>query len=252
MAACKRCGLERTENTIACQGCGQPFPSPSLRAAKASLILGLLSIPLLCAMGLGALSGVLAVFFGILALVRAARTPSVESGRASAVWGILLGGSCAVLPVLLSWPALHASRVRENENATITEIRSVLEAELKYSAVNADLYDKLECLATPSRCIPGYDASKPSFLDAELAAATVKHGYTRTFHGVPAPSDRPKGTSPSSLEAYAYVAMPASPGSTGERSFCGDQSGRVCSMEDGASPPLTPNGECAPSCHDLR
>jgi hypothetical protein len=252
MPTCKRCGFESAEVTLACQSCGQPFSAPDLRASRWSLMLGLASYPLLIVFGIGACAGLLAVAYGIVALVRARRAPAALGGRRSAVAGILLGGSCVALATVLVLPALIASRTQANEVATIGDIRTILQAEVQYSNVNGDSYDTLECLAAPARCIPGYDKAKPAFLPADLAAAHTKNGYLRTFHAGPASKGpRSKEMSPSSIATYAYVAVPASPGSTGVRSFCGDGSGRVCAMRDGSMPAVA-DGVCADSCPDLK
>jgi hypothetical protein len=227
------------------------LPAPKLGAAKASLVLGVASYPLLCAFGLGAFTALLAMALGILALVRAARAHSRE-GRGAAIGGILLGASCIGLVTVLTLPNLMASRMSANEAAAIGDIRTVIMAEVEYSKANGELYDTLECLAAPARCIPGFEATRPGFLAPELATARVKMGYTRTFHAGPAPEGgRPKGVSPTSMTSYAYVALPASPLSSGVRSFCGDVTGRLCANTDGSTPVVV-GGQCAPSCPDLR
>jgi hypothetical protein len=210
------------------------------------LVLGAVSVPLLCAYGLGAITGFLAVVLGLVALGRS------REGRGAAIGGIVLGGACAGLVALLTYPQVAASRLAHNQGAAITDVRSVIQAELEYSKVNGDHYDTLECLAAPARCIPGYDPAKPAFLAADLASARVKLGYVRTFHAGPAPeAGRGKGVSPTSMTAYAYVATPESPGSSGRLAFCGDVSGRVCATADGSTPAVV-DGLCAASCPDLR
>lgn len=215
------------------------------------MILGLLSYPLLCLFGVGFFTAALSLVLGIVALSRAMRTPSREGWRAAAS-GMVLGASCIGLVAFLTLPNLLASRVAASEAATTGDIRAVITAEVEYSKINGDLYDTLECVAWPARCIPGLDAMRPGFLAAELATARVKAGYARTFHAGPAPEGgRPRGVSPTSMTSYAYVAVPASPGTTGGRSFCGDVSGRVCANPDGSTPAVV-GGQCAPSCPDLR
>jgi hypothetical protein len=254
MPTCKRCGFETVEQRIACPECGQPFPPPGMGLARLSLVLGFLSYPLLCAFGLGFIAALFAVVFGIFALARAARTPALREGNKSAIGGIALGSVCIGGAVLLALPGMLASRVSHNEAAAIVDTRAVIMAEFEYSKANGDYYDSLACVAAPAHCIPGYDATKPGFLATDLASATTKSGYARSFLPGPAPPDgkRPKTASPTSITAYAYVAMPVSPGSSGRRSFCGDNGGRVCVMNDGSRPALDKDGLCAPSCPDLR
>jgi hypothetical protein len=100
----------------------------------------------------------------------------------------------------------------------------LLSAETAYREANHGFYDTPQCLAAPSGCIPGYTG--PPFADDGLAAPP-KSGYDRTFHPGPAAADRPVGASPSSLQSFSFVLVPSTPGETGTRGFCGDNSGRT-------------------------
>ncbi len=252
MPTCARCGFASTEVGLGCPSCGNPFPAPRLTAAKASLVLGLLSYPLLCVFGSGLLTALLAVVFGIGALVRAARAPSIHSGRSSAVWGIVLGGSCMATVAVVALPMMVATRIRANEAAAISDIRAVIDAEFAYARVNGDLFDSLECLAAPARCVSSYGPKRAGFIRPDLATTPERMGYARTFHGGPAAhAGSTSGASPSSLKSWAYVAVPVSPGWSGQRAFCGDSSGRVCATDDG-TPPVVTDGRCAESCRTLR
>lgn len=222
--------------------------------AVASLVLGVLSLPTLGLLGVGALVGLV---LGVVALVRASNAPEEHGGKGLAVAGV----ACSLISLLLvpvigivaaiAIPSLLRARVSANEAATIGDLRTVISAEAAYQSANAGYYDNLECLAAPSRCIPGYPAAGPVFLDGQLAAATTKSGYTRTFHPGPAASGAdPAISSPSSLTSFAYVAVPATPGQTGVRGFCGDASGRICFTPDGSAPPVV-DGACSPDCPQM-
>ena len=137
-------------------------------------------------------------------------------------------------------PSLLRARVSANEAATIGDIRTVISAQSAYQSANQGLYDTMPCLATPANCIPNYTG--PTFIDPALASATLKNGYRRTFHPGPASGQRPSGTSPSSLDQWAYVAVPAS-NQTGVRAFCGDFSGIILFTPDGSEPPVS-EGKC--------
>ena len=238
---------------------GYPAPKqrPALRQGLAitSLVLGVLSLPTLGCLGIGALLGVV---LGILALVRANREPLVYGGQGLAIAGIAasalsllvaipLGGIVAAIAI----PSLMRARVSANEAATIGDIRTVISAEAAYQSYSGGYYGPPECLAAPATCLPAY--SGPNFLEPEFASATVKSGYRRTFHPGSAVASGSDGTAAprGSLESFAYVAVPREPGKTGIRGFCGDAKGRICFTTDG-SPPAVTGGLCDPRCTDLR
>ena len=227
---------------------GQPA-KPRRGLAIASLVLGILGLPTIGLAGIGALAGIV---LGIVALVKASREPAVYGGKAMAVIGIALSVMSVVLmPVVLgilaaiAIPSFLRARVSANEAAAIGDIRTVISAQAAYQSISGGYYGSLECLAAPAGCVPGY--SGPELLDRELAAAVDKGGYRRTFHPGPAAP----GSSPSSLTAYAYVAVPITPSQTGVRSFCGDASGRVCYEADGSEPEVV-DGSCPADCASLR
>jgi hypothetical protein len=142
---------------------------------------------------------------------------------------------------------------RRFESSTIGDIRSLISAEAAYQSANGGYHDSPGCLAEPVRCIPGYAASAPSFLDSELASLQVKGRYVRSFHpGPPAePEDiRRSRASTTSLQSYAYTAVPLAPDDD-LRGFCGDSSGLICATRDGSAP-IVQDGRCADGCTPLQ
>lgn len=120
-------------------------------------------------------------------------------------------------------PSLLRARVSANESATQGDIRTWISAEAAYEgASNSNGYPRTAtCLATPSNaaCIPGYSATAPTFLDGNLATATLsKSGYFRTYR----PTGTPVGVGD---DGYCYAGSPTSLNRTGTRSFGGDASG---------------------------
>ena len=88
--------------------------------------------------------------------------------------------------------------------------------------------------------VPVASPSAPRILDAR--------GYKRSFYAGPAA--RPGNgalCSRSSMTSFAYVVVPTTPGKTGVRSFCGDDSSRVCMTTDGSAPRIV-EGRCDPNC----
>lgn len=223
--------------------------------AIASLVLGILSIPTLGLLGVGCIVGLV---LGIVALNRAIKKPAVYGGKGLAVAGIVTNSLAIVLaPIIgiiaaIAIPSLLRARVSANEAQAIGDTRSIISAEMTYASANAGFYDTLDCLATPASCIPNYPSDAPSFIGPELTPS-VKGGYTRTFHpGPPAdvePSQRSR-LSPSSVNSFAYVAVPIGQGTTGVRAFCGDSTGRICYTSDGSAPEVT-GGKCAETCIDF-
>jgi len=264
---CPRCGFANPPGAAACESCGLAFHgrgdaahvAPAAEGvivgqkkglAITSLVLGVMSVPLMCAFGLGLLTGLVALVLGIVALVNANRSPAEYGGKGLAIGGIVASGLCALsVPIIaaIAIPALLRARQSANEAATIGDIRTVISAEAAYSSANRGYYDTLECLGAPERCIPAY--SGPAFLGPDLASGRDKSGYRRSFHpGASAGGER--GASPSSVQSFAYVAVPLATAQTGLRGFCGDSSGLICVTGDGSPPPLA-DGACAPGCTPL-
>ena len=221
--------------------------------AITSLVLGILGLPTL---GLLLIGGFVGLGLGIAALLKANRSPGVYGGKGIAIAGIVVNSlALTVMPFVvgiiaaIAIPSLLRARVSANEAGTIGDIRSIVSAEAAYSTANGGFYDTPECLGAPAGCIPGY--AGPTFLDTSLAASTTRYGYNRTFHPGPEAQDRKATMSSSSLQTFAYVAVPITPGQTGIRAFCGDSSGQVCYTNDGSAPAVT-QGQCAASCNPIR
>lgn len=213
---CPQCQLPNPVGTSYCARCGTPLaggPGAPAAAKSGGGSRTLVTILIVVAVGLVACAGI-----GIIAAI--------------------------------AIPSLLRARVSANEAAAIGDIRTVISAEAAYQSANG-YYDTLECLGTPENCIPNYTG--PTFVDRALASGMDKSGYKRTFHpGAPASSEEGASTrSPSSMESFAYTAVPVQPNRTGVRGFCGDSSGKVCYTLDGSEPPVE-NGECAESCQLIR
>src|SRR5262245_44592063 len=261
---CPQCQLPNPVGTSYCARCGaalQGAPYAPLGGTVAAagerkgmaitaLVLGILS-PLLACVGVGFLTAVVALILGIVAMVKAGKQPGVYGGKGAAIAGVILGGlTILALPIVaaIAIPSLLRARVSANEAGVIGDIRSIISAEAAYQSANAGYYDTLECLGTPSNCIPNYTG--PTFMDSMLASGAGKSGYKRTFHPGPAASSDAGPRSPSSIEGYAYTAVPVENGRTGVRGFCGDASGRICQTMDGSEPRVV-NGQCPETCQVL-
>ena len=230
------------------------YPPPEHRRglrqgmAITSLVFGVLGLPTLGCLGVGALLGVV---LGIVALTRANREPDVYGGKGFAIGGIVASALSLLIAIPLAGivaaiaiPSLLRARISANEAQAIGDVRTVISAEAAYQSANGGYYGPPECLARPVECIPSYGG--PTFLDSALATATVKNGYRRTFYPGPVPAAGANGSAPPprALETWSYVATPMQSGQTGTRSFCGDASGRVCAVRSGTID--ASGGECPP------
>ena len=145
-------------------------------------------------------------------------------------------------------PSLLRARVSANEAQAIGDTRSVISAEQTYASANGGLFGPLLSLCrNGTGCgigIPGYPATAPEFLGADVARANgyTKSGYTRNWTAVPGAV--PTTTQdPNSVVDYCYDSAPAS-ALTGVRSFNGSGAGAI--YMDPAGVPLStcpvPNG----------
>jgi len=215
--------------------------------AIASLVLGILSIPTIGLLLVGAMASVI---LGVVALVKAGRQPQEYGGKGLAITGIVLSGvSILIMPVMIgivaaiAIPSFLRARVSANEAAAISDVRAVIVAEAAYQGLNAGYFDRLECLAAPDGCIPGHQG--PSVVDSRLLSIAADKGYLRSFHPGPRADPAPRNASPTSLMAFAYVARPVAPGKSGVRTFCGDASGRICYAIGTVAPE---SGVCPEDC----
>jgi type II secretory pathway pseudopilin PulG len=221
---------------------------PSLRERKglavASLVLGILGLPTLGLLGVGA---IVSIVLGVAALAKARDEPRVYGGKKMAVAGIACAvGSLLVAPFLgivaaIAIPSLLRARVAANESAVIGDIRTVISAEAIYQDRNGGYYGTLECLNAPQACLPRGAATTP-LLPLELVLPE-KGSYRRRFY--PGPGTR------QFLRAYAYVAFPSNVGQTAVRTFCGDSTGRICFTTSLAAMTVE-GGLCPKACQDLR
>ncbi len=225
--------------------------------AVASLVLGILGLPTLGIVGIGALTGII---LGVIALIRAKNNPATYGGKGVAIGGIITNCvALALVPVIgiiaaIAVPSLLRARVSANEAVAIGDARSVISAEMSYASSNGGYYDILECLSNPYNCIPDYPTTAPTFLGAELTSALVKSGYRRTFYpgaNADLTAEQSSVLSPTSLVTFAYVAVPENPGVTGVRAFCADSTGRICAIPDGEVPAIL-DGTCPMECMNLQ
>jgi hypothetical protein len=135
---------------------------------------------------------------------------------------------------------LSIARNRTNDAATLANIRTLISAELAYSANNGG-FASLECLANPKSCVAD-DPGQPYITKGLFSGE--RSGYTYEF--VPG-SDAGRAAG-SKLESFAVVATPVSD-SPGARIFCGDSTGNVCTL---AEDDEVSGGACPASCEPVK
>jgi hypothetical protein len=147
------------------------------------------------------------------------------------------GGSGLGALAALAVPSMLKAKSAANESAAIGDIRTVISAEAAYQSTNAGAYGDIACLSAPDTCLKGYKG--PVFLDTNLSSLEVKGGYRRAFH----PGKKAKGLR--SWQSFAYTAVPATPGDSGTRSFCGESTGVIRFDPTGAD--IKPVGGVCPA-----
>jgi type IV pilus assembly protein PilA len=170
--------------------------------AVASLVLGILSLPTL---GLLLVGAVTSFIMGLVALIRANRRPEVYGGRGLAIGGIVTSllsiplATFIAIVAAIAIPNLLASRRAANEASAIRSVRELLVAEEQYSSSAGEgEYATWEQLLS-QRLIEG-----------ELRTG-AKHGYEFQLTAT--------------AEGCVVSAVPKNYGSSGLRSFyaeCGD------------------------------
>jgi hypothetical protein len=248
---CPACNTENRVGVAFCSNCKERLPigGPANRKglALASLVLAIISIPLIYVFELTVITGLAAAACGLTALVRAHRYPLQFGGRRLAMAGAGLGGLIALLyPAWASLllPARAKARMEANESAALFDVQTVLAAERVYALANHDYYDTLECLTRPQECVPNYVTDGSRLIDPQLATAAVRSGYRYQLHlGPPASNEWSGQISASSVRSFAYVAEPVKAGATGQRTFCGDDSG-VIRVSPRGVPPTIEQGIC--------
>ena len=139
---------------------------------------------------------------------------------------------------------LKRARMIANESSAVGDIRTIYSAQMLFMAVADGSYGDLRCLNIPADCVANIPGEK--LLEKDLTVATEKNGYRRKFHAGPrVRNTKAKGSPSPFVKAFAYTAVPTARGETGMRSFCGDNTGRVCVTDDGSAPPVA-GGLCTP------
>lgn len=252
---CPQCGHQNAAESTSCGNCGQPLmtpgtppqPSPAAGAAApapsaavptdgkaiASLVLGLLGL-VIC------IAGIPAIILGHIARSNIQKSKGQLQGEGMATAGMVLGYLTVVaipffvIIAAIAIPNLLRSRVVANESSAVGSIRTINTAEVTYAATypHVGFSVSLGALGGSAPC----DASTRTacLIDSTLASG-YKSGYIFTYEAQDNNGDQV-------MDTYTVQAVPITPGTTGMRSFCSDETGVIrfttseaCTKE---SPPL--------------
>jgi len=139
---------------------------------------------------------------------------------------------------------VHNKGFIPHQSVAIGRIRTMIAGQAAYEDLN-EYFDVPDCLAQPATC-RSVPPDQPRLLDESFLLETHM-SYLYSFHpGPPVPIEhvRELGLSPTSLESFAYVAVPEPElRDRGCRAFCGDSRGLICEVKGGATPQVE-RGQC--------
>ncbi len=266
-------------NLVAMNQTGLPTPAMVIAVAAAFAVLGLLYVASgvglftlrgygrvltlvlagVGALGLATLPASILIFvyllkpgMAILFSGRSAATLSAqERADVEAATSSKLGLVIAALTVLpcvavgsivaaIAIPSLLRARVVASESAAIGDLRALVSAQAAYQSASQGVYATAECLPNPQACMPTYQG--PAFWTTGPVEGT-RRGYVFKLH--------PGAAWGTGLGSYAYTAEPLTPGQTGIRRFCADDTGVVWTAPD-PSYPLVKEGRCFNELQPLR
>lgn len=235
---CNQCGQENSAGSSFCARCGQPLspaaavspeagtapPAPGTPPADAktdgkavaSLILGVLSLTIF-----SVLAGIPAVILGHVSRSNIKKSMGKLKGEGMALAGLILGYiSFAAIPFILiiaaiAIPNLLRARISANEAGAVRSLRDVNQAVVTYVS------DKQAFPAELSELGPA-----GAQLIRQEVASGQHAGYRFSYFAVDTDQDQV-------ADGYFVSARPITPGSTGVRTFCTDQTGIIRSAPRG-------------------
>jgi type II secretory pathway pseudopilin PulG len=152
----------------------QPQPQTRKGLAIASLVLGIVSIPTLGLLGVGAIT---AIVLGAIALSRSKKDPAIYGGKGMAMAGIITSvASLLLIPVLgilaaiLVPQMIHGSQYGR-ETAAIQTLRAIHNSEMNFESMNSR-FATLEELA------------ESSLINRNYAGGNAVSGYVYSSSGV--------------------------------------------------------------------
>ena len=199
----------------------QPAPQTRKGLAIASLVLGIISIPTLGLLGVGAIT---AIVLGSIALNRIKKEPAIHSGKGMAIAGIITSAVSLLLIAVVGIMAavmapLFLQRHQTNrESAAIQTLRTIHKCQAQFQA-------------TKQRFGTLKELSEAGLIDANYANGSPVSGYIYTSTDV-------------TQDSYCVQATRQAP-STASRDFNVIEDGAIRYVESKTPSPI-PHGEGAP------
>jgi type IV pilus assembly protein PilA len=230
MTICAACGNNVAAEDRFCRVCGRPAASAPPSAvgthpAEVPETSGKAIISLICSLLFFIpLAFIAAIVFGHLAISEIRRSAGRLKGQGIAITGLVLGYLWIVfVPVILiiaaiAIPNLLRARMAANESSAVASIRTLVVAEVSYSAAHGDL--GFTCSLS--------DLEKERLINSQLARGQ-RNGYR--FELV----NCSPGESGGANAKYQVVAHPRIANQSGVRAFCADESGVIRVDFDGSS-----------------
>ena len=221
---CSNCGAANTPSSTTTTMAPAP-PVPMAMGAQVaqrtddmaivSLILGILSMVMF-----SIFAGIPAVILGHKSRGRIKRSMGALTGDGIALAGLIMGyRSFPAIPFILiiaaiAIPNLLRARIAANEASAIGSVRTITVAQVSYATNHQE--EGFTCSLA--------DLGNAGLLDSMLASGT-KSGYRYELvacDGTP-------------VQHYTILAMPMTPGTSGQRTFCSDESAVIKSMAKDAT-----------------
>jgi uncharacterized protein DUF4190 len=142
----------------------QPQPQTRKGLAIASLVLGIVSIPTLGLLGVGAIT---AIVLGAIALGRSKKEPAIYGGKGMAIGGIITSVvSLLLIPisVAITVPQMIHVLQQGRESAAIQTLRAIHNSEVNFEAMN-------------SRFATLDELAKTSLIDRNYSGGNAVSGY---------------------------------------------------------------------------
>jgi type IV pilus assembly protein PilA len=145
----------------------------------------------------------------------------------------------------LSIPNLVRSRVAANEASGVGSLRSISTATLIYSSTYGNGFPPTLGVAGGPTGATQSSCDQALLIDSILsggggsAVNSQKSGYTFNYFAIAPISNKGAGCGSAGSNSFVINAVPVTPGRTGQRTFCTDESGIIRSDSTGAANPTT-------------
>jgi type IV pilus assembly protein PilA len=142
---------------------------------------------------------------------------------------LLIVVAIIIIIVTVAMPNLTKTKIQPNEASALQSIKTIIYAENQFSQQYPDLgYTcNLAALGPPARGSASTSAAA-GLIPGDLSTGT-KSGYTFKLSGCTTAS----GSTSSAANSYQLTAVPISPGKSGQKAFCTDDSGQIHYDNDG-------------------